>query len=128
MDAVQASIQTYASYSKLKKLALMVVAHKSTSAEIGFLRKAFMRYDTARDGAIARHEFKACLNGYGYSDKDLDLMFDACDIDGTGLIRYTEVCCCYVATRNSHNSHIVSLVSHTHSCYYLLLPVFGRYD
>ena len=95
MDAVQASIQTYASYSKLKKLALMDVAHKSTSAEIGFLRKAFMRYDTARDGAIARHEFKACLNGYGYSDKDLDLMFDACDIDGTGLIRYTEVCCCY---------------------------------
>ena len=35
----------YAGYSKLKKMALMVVAHKSSSEEIGILRKIFQKYD-----------------------------------------------------------------------------------
>ena len=44
LDKVQASIETFAEYSKLKKLALMVVAHKSTSEEIGYLRKGEDRF------------------------------------------------------------------------------------
>ena len=39
MDNVQATLETFASYGRLKKLALLVIAYKSTSDEIGYLRK-----------------------------------------------------------------------------------------
>ena len=90
MDNVQATIESFAAYSKLKKLALMVIAHRSTSEEIGFLRRAFQKYDLDKKGVISKSEFKESLCGYGYSDHELELMFQGCDIDGTGLIRYTE--------------------------------------
>mmetsp|Transcript_6011 Transcript_6011/g.12591 ORF Transcript_6011/g.12591 Transcript_6011/m.12591 type:complete len:729 (-) Transcript_6011:177-2363(-) len=90
MDNVQATIQNFADYSKLKKLALMVIAHRSTSDEIGFLRRAFEKYDRERTGIVTLQEFKSCLADYGYSDIDLEKMFMGCDIDGTGQIRYTE--------------------------------------
>lgn len=41
MDKVQATIQTFAGYGKLKKLALMLIAYRSTSEEIGYLKKIF---------------------------------------------------------------------------------------
>lgn len=53
MDSVQAAMQRFASYGTLKKLALMVIAHKSTSEEIGFLRKLFTKYDTLKNGVIS---------------------------------------------------------------------------
>ena len=68
----------------------MVIAHRSTSEEIGFLRRAFQKYDLEKKGVISKSEFKESLCGYGYSDHELELMFQGCDIDGTGLIRYTE--------------------------------------
>jgi hypothetical protein len=49
----------------------MVIAHKSTSEEIGILRKVFERYDTA-------------LESYGYTDEEVERMFD-------GLVSLVEV-------------------------------------
>lgn len=89
-DNIQASMELYADYSKLKKLALMVIAHKSTSEEIGFLRKAFQRYDTETDGMLSFAEFEKALEDYGYSHEELENMFHGADLDGTGKIRYTE--------------------------------------
>eukprot|EP00550_Attheya_septentrionalis_P003731 CAMPEP_0198281010 /NCGR_PEP_ID=MMETSP1449-20131203/1035_1 /TAXON_ID=420275 /ORGANISM="Attheya septentrionalis, Strain CCMP2084" /LENGTH=725 /DNA_ID=CAMNT_0043976623 /DNA_START=130 /DNA_END=2307 /DNA_ORIENTATION=+ len=90
MDEVQATIEHYSQYSKLKKIALMVVAHKSTSEEIGFLRKMFEKFDQKMDGTISLDEFKVGLNGYGYTEDQMEDMFDGVDLDGTGNIRYTE--------------------------------------
>jgi Ca2+-binding EF-hand superfamily protein len=53
-----------------------VIAHKSTSNEIGILRKIFERYDTKRNGVISLDDFKAALQIYGYSDEELENMFN----------------------------------------------------
>lgn len=55
----------------------MVIAHKSTSEEIGILRKVFEKYDTSRDGSISQNEFKVALESYGYTDEEVERMFDA---------------------------------------------------
>lgn len=64
MDMVQASIQMFAEYPKLKKMALMVIAHKSTSEEIGFLRQIFNLYDKSHHGMVTLEDFCAALEGY----------------------------------------------------------------
>jgi len=49
MDRVQATVQMYAGYTSLKKLALYVIAYKSTVDEIGFLQQLFQnRFDVEK--------------------------------------------------------------------------------
>jgi Ca2+-binding EF-hand superfamily protein len=90
MDKVQATIQTFAGYGKLKKLALMLIAYKSTSEEIGFLRQMFDRFDVKHDGEVTLEEFKTVLEEYDYSDDELEFMFKAMDLDRTGVVHYSE--------------------------------------
>mmetsp|Transcript_123 Transcript_123/g.140 ORF Transcript_123/g.140 Transcript_123/m.140 type:complete len:254 (-) Transcript_123:28-789(-) len=90
MDAVQATLQNFAGYGTLKKLGLMVIAHKSTSQEIGFLNKIFGKYDKNKNGIINMPEFKAALAPYGYTDDEIETTFQGIDLDGTGVVHYTE--------------------------------------
>lgn len=92
MDRVQASIETFAGYSRLKKLSLMVIAHKSTDEEIGFLRRLFLRrFDVEKSSPdISYPEFKEALSDYNYTHEDLVRMFFEMDIDGTGTVSYSE--------------------------------------
>mmetsp|Transcript_4005 Transcript_4005/g.6698 ORF Transcript_4005/g.6698 Transcript_4005/m.6698 type:complete len:785 (-) Transcript_4005:21-2375(-) len=90
IDTTAGTMKKYASYSHLKKLALMVIAHKSTSAEIGILRKVFQTYDKRKDGTIRLPAFREALAKYGYPEEEIKSMFEAVDLDGTGKIRYTE--------------------------------------
>jgi len=90
VEVAHETLKNYARYSLIKKLALMVIAHKSTYKEIGILRKIFQDYDKQKDGVIRRIEFKEALTDYGYQDDELNRLFDAIDLDGTGTIRYTE--------------------------------------
>ena len=55
----------------------MVVAHKSSSEEIGILRKIFQKYDKKRDGSIGFDDFCSALSEFGHSADDLKEMFDA---------------------------------------------------
>jgi serine/threonine protein kinase len=75
--SAQQSIFNYAGYSKLKKVALMVVAHKSSSEEIGILRKVFQQYDTKKDGQLSFEEFKAAISESGISESKHQEIFDA---------------------------------------------------
>jgi Ca2+-binding EF-hand superfamily protein len=92
----------------------MLIAHKSTAEDIGFLRKLFHEYDTDNSGALDFEEFKQAMSSFGYSDEEVEIMFDAAvrcfveetfaitkirwahigflrqDLDGTGMIAYTE--------------------------------------
>jgi len=102
MDNVQAAIQAFAGYGKLKKLGLMVVAYKSTSDEIGHLRKVFNKFDKLKCGEISLGEFKeAFLEDYNYSEDELEKLFMGIDIDGTGRVHYSEF---LAATIESHGS------------------------
>jgi len=42
VEGAQKSLMKFANYSKLKKVALMVIAHKSTTDEIGILRYVYV--------------------------------------------------------------------------------------
>lgn len=55
----------------------MVVAHKSSSEEIGILRKLFKKYDSRHDGSIWFEEFCGAMSGCGHSNDDLRYIFDA---------------------------------------------------
>jgi hypothetical protein len=55
----------------------MVVAHKSSSEEIGILRKVFEKYDSRRDGSISYEEFCEALRDFGHTDEALQDMFEA---------------------------------------------------
>lgn len=91
MDRVQANIEAFAGYSKLKKLALMVIAYKSTNEELGGLKKIFQNYDKQKNGVISLDEFKDTLSGqYEYTSDELERMFQGIDIDGTGTVHYCE--------------------------------------
>jgi serine/threonine protein kinase len=67
----------YAGYTKLKKMALMVIAHKSSSDEIGILRKVFQKYDKKSDGCINYDQFCEALKESGHTTEDMKTMFDA---------------------------------------------------
>lgn len=88
MDAAALSLENYSTHKTLQKLALMIVAHKSNSEEIGFLRNVFKRYDKNRDGAIELPEFKLCLNKYNYSDSKVERLFNAA-VSSTESFLYT---------------------------------------
>jgi calcium-dependent protein kinase len=91
MDSVQAAIEAFADYGKLKKLALMVIAYKSTEEEIGFLRKVFKKFDVSQNGEISLSEFSAALRRhYDYTDSEIFAMFRGIDVDGTGSVHYIE--------------------------------------
>lgn len=102
MDSIQASIKAFGEYQTLKKLALMVVAYKSTSEEIGFLRRFFNKFDKLKDGEISLAEFKeALLENYDYTEEEAEALFEGIDIDGTGTCHYIEF---LAATIESHGS------------------------
>lgn len=64
------SLMHYKNTCLLKKIALNVIAHKSSTREILNLRKIFDQYDTANDGVISFQEFKNALRSSNYP-KDL---------------------------------------------------------
>jgi calcium-dependent protein kinase len=102
MDRIQANIQAFAEYSKLKRLALMVIAHKSTDEEIGILKRMFARFDRHQHGDITLSDFKATLSDYyHYTDEELEHMFRGIDIDGTGKVYYTEFLAATVESNGS---------------------------
>jgi serine/threonine protein kinase len=76
-EMARSAILKYANYPKLKKMALMVVAHKSSSEEIGILREVFKQYDSRHDGSIWFDEFCEQMTGSGHSSEDLRFIFNA---------------------------------------------------
>ncbi len=82
MDSVHESIAAYAEVSEFKKMALMVIAHQSSTDEIMALRKAFDAYDTNNGGTITFEEFKAAMMkaNTSYTNEDIQQLFDSVDI------------------------------------------------
>jgi len=82
MDILKENMSAYAGACEMKRLALTVVAHKSTSEELLELHKAFKKFDTARDGVIRKSEFVSLMKEYNYEDEEIDSMFTSMDVYG----------------------------------------------
>jgi calcium-dependent protein kinase len=69
------AITSYMHTSALKKLALMVIAHRSTAPAVAELRRVFEQFDTSRDGIISFEELKAAFLQCNLSDDEIQQLF-----------------------------------------------------
>jgi calcium-dependent protein kinase len=90
LRSIDGSLIHYRQTSALKRLALQIIAHRSTSDEIIALRQAFESFDSERDGVVTFEEFKKALQAMNYSDDTLHDIFSSVDLTHTGKIMYTE--------------------------------------
>ena len=77
IQKVKSNFVRYADSSDFKKIALMVIAKKSTSEEIFELRNVFSEFDTGHDGTISFDEFKQALLQTEYSEEEVESIFNS---------------------------------------------------
>lgn len=90
LDAIDDGLVHYRQTSQLKKLALNVIAHRSTSSEILSLKRAFKKFDTENNGVLSFEEFKKALENLNYDEATMSEIFDSIDVNQNGYIMYTE--------------------------------------
>eukprot|EP00614_Pseudopedinella_elastica_P008526 CAMPEP_0172596972 /NCGR_PEP_ID=MMETSP1068-20121228/16875_1 /TAXON_ID=35684 /ORGANISM="Pseudopedinella elastica, Strain CCMP716" /LENGTH=475 /DNA_ID=CAMNT_0013396255 /DNA_START=39 /DNA_END=1466 /DNA_ORIENTATION=- len=90
LENIVNSLKQYSSYSKLRKAALMVVAHRTEGGQIAAIRDAFLDIDTSREGTITLEELQTVLSNYGMDPDEITDVFKGVDVDKTGRIGYTE--------------------------------------
>lgn len=121
MDFVQAALRNFAGYGTLKKLALMIIAHKSTSKELGFLRTHFSNYDKEKNGVISLPEFEECVSPYGYTHEEIVTMFQGIVSSSTRILRVQASTC---ELRNSRGVCIMFKYSFTYQCMFLYFRIW----
>ena len=84
------SMVRYASRGEFLKLALNIIAKKSTPEEIFDLRGVFDEFDVSNTGTVGLAEFKAALSQLGYSEATLEEIFYKIDVNQNNAINYTE--------------------------------------
>lgn len=77
LATIDGCLVNYTQTSELKKIALNIIAHRSTMREISELRKAFDSMDTCNNGIITFEEFKQALKKSNYSDETLAEIFSS---------------------------------------------------
>jgi calcium-dependent protein kinase len=90
-DLVADNLLLYKHNASLKKIALNVIAHQSTTEEVLELRKAFDQFDTRNNGVISFDEFKGAIQDKcSLSEEAAKELFDSIDVNHNGVIMYTE--------------------------------------
>jgi len=87
---VNENLISYANCSEIKKLGLLLIAHKSKLEDITGLRKVFIHYDPGNTGYITLEEFKYALDSYKLSDDGFKQIFKRIDTYKNGKINFTE--------------------------------------
>jgi len=94
MVKIYQKLENFAEVSEFQRLALTVLAHKSSTDEIIELRNAFNEFDTERNGIISMNEFRAAMEksneiSYSYTQDQMDEMFHKIK-NKDGVIQYSE--------------------------------------
>jgi calcium-dependent protein kinase len=75
--AVDEGLVVYKDTSRFKKIALNVIAHRSSTEEILELRKCFDHFDSANDGIVSFDEFRLALQKANYPEETLKEIFES---------------------------------------------------
>jgi calcium-dependent protein kinase len=75
--AVDEGLVVYKDTSRFKKIALNVIAHRSSTEEILELRKCFDHFDSANDGIVSFDEFRLALQKANYPVETLKEIFES---------------------------------------------------
>jgi len=75
LHQLQQKMCVHAKSSILKKMSLLIVAHRSQGSDVSSLREAFNKYDENNDGLISFEEFQSALDKFGYKEESLREMF-----------------------------------------------------
>jgi calcium-dependent protein kinase len=90
LRSVDDCLLNYKESSTLKKVALNVIAHRSSTKEIEELRKCFESYDKSKNGVITYDEFKAAMEKANYNEETIKEIFESIDVAGNQKIMFTE--------------------------------------
>lgn len=88
---IVSSFTRFANFTKLKKTAMLVLAHHCTGKEVEDLRNLFLNLDSDNSGTISFAELKNVLvrNG-GMDECEAQRLFEDADLDGSGGLQLTE--------------------------------------
>ncbi|CAM9819482.1 unnamed protein product, partial [Sphacelaria rigidula] len=98
-DNIATSMRKFADYGELKKAALMLTAFQLGREEIKQLKDAFLEVDTMGNGAISLSELHVVLREHGVDAEEVDRVFGAVDMDGSGRLHYMEFLAATVEAR-----------------------------
>jgi len=83
------SMRKYASYSDLKRAALIVAAHQTDHRHAESLRLAFNALDTTATGGVRVGDLRDALRDH-VRDSEIELLFEKLDHDRSGVVHYHE--------------------------------------
>ncbi|KAL9183938.1 hypothetical protein ACHAXT_002024 [Thalassiosira profunda] len=95
-----ASIENYSTYSWLHRLALMVIAYRYTGEETTHLRRIYLSYDVDNSGTVEVEELRDAFALHDkYTGSEIDQIFLAVDMNGSGKISWTEFLAATIETK-----------------------------
>eukprot|EP00977_Amphora_coffeiformis_P025274 scaffold19102_cov172-Amphora_coffeaeformis.AAC.3 len=85
-------ILKYGEAPTLKKIGMLMIAHKTFPEEIVKLREQFARFDMHNRGVVTQEEFGKALHEINqeYTDEEIQRIFHSIDAYENGVIAYTE--------------------------------------
>jgi len=84
------NLKNFHGQSKLKKVALHVIASQLDASKIHGLRQLFTSIDTDGSGEITVKELREGLAQQGLESNDFESLMASIDVNGSGMINYTE--------------------------------------
>ncbi|XP_057515166.1 calcium-dependent protein kinase 8-like [Amaranthus tricolor] len=91
-ETVKARLKQFSVMNKLKKKALKVIAEFLSMEEVAGIKEAFDTIDTSKAGKINMEQLRVALHKLGHHipDADLQILMQAADVDGDGVLNYSE--------------------------------------
>eukprot|EP00252_Welwitschia_mirabilis_P001502 TRINITY_DN11361_c0_g3_i2.p1 TRINITY_DN11361_c0_g3~~TRINITY_DN11361_c0_g3_i2.p1 ORF type:complete len:535 (-),score=109.49 TRINITY_DN11361_c0_g3_i2:146-1750(-) len=91
-ETVIARLKQFSAMNKFKKRALRVIAEQLTVEEAAGIKEVFEKMDINKKGNLSLEELKMGLKKIGtqMGDTEIQMMMDAADVDGNGVLDYGE--------------------------------------